>query len=359
MSNHAISTPSPTYGVLLPHFGRYVTAERMRNAGPMIESLGFDSVFVRDHVIQIPHEHEDPDVTFIDAFVVLSTVAATTTDLKLGTAVLVPHRHPILAAMMLSSLDFISGGGRVIAGWGIGNWDAEFEAVGLGAPDRRELIEEYVAILRRLWTGEPTSHESETYRFSDVQQRPVPAPGRPIPIWYGGNSAAAVRRTVEYCDGWAASRIPLANFKKRMARMRRIADEHQKPTPDAAVIPYVVPADTVEQGVARLHLDGLAADLNANEPPPASGRYETMADVDGAAIAGPPDVIVEAIRRFQTEGAQHIIFDLRPCLEDWEDRLQDLGENVLPLLRRGDGAPARDREVAAAARGDRETAPRR
>lgn len=329
------------YGILLPHFGRYATSDRMRGAGSLIEGYGFDSVWVRDHVVQQPHGHEDPDLTYLDAFVTLSTVAARTERLKLASAVIIPHRHPILAAMMLASLDFVSGGGRVIAGLGIGNWDAEFDAVGMGGWDRKALIGEYVAIIRQLWSGEPVSHESEHYRFADVQLSPVPASDAPIPIWYGGNSAAAVRRSVEFCDGWVASRIPVTSLTSRMRRLNRLSEEAGQTLPRVGAIPYIAPADTVEAGWARIKLDALLADLNAHEPPPPSGSFRTVDDVGGAVIAGPADVIIERVREIQEAGVEHFVFDLRPCLEDWEDRLQYLGERVLPQLHAGDGRKER------------------
>jgi alkanesulfonate monooxygenase SsuD/methylene tetrahydromethanopterin reductase-like flavin-dependent oxidoreductase (luciferase family) len=328
------------YGVLLPHFGRYCTTERMRAAGPLIEGLGFNSVWVRDHVVHTTHGHEDPNATFIDPFVVLAGIAHMTERLKLGSAILIPHRHPIHAAGLLGSLDFIAGPGRVIAGWGIGNWDREFEAIGLGSWDRREVLEEYVGIMRSLWSGEPVDHEGKFFQFKDVEIHPVPDPDNPVWIWYGGNSAAAVRRAVEYCDGWIASRIPMSSLEFRMKRLRRLSAESDKPLPKVGVVPYVVPADTVEAGVKRLNLEALLEDLNAHEPPPPSGRFESYEDAGGAAIAGPPDVIVEAVRRFQDAGTDHFVFDLRPCLEDWEDRLGYLGENVLPVLREGDRVAA-------------------
>lgn len=322
------------YGILLPHFGRYATPERMRGAGALIEGYSFDSVWVRDHVIQQPHGHEDPDLTYLDSFVTLSMVAATTEKLRLATAVLIPHRHPILAAMMLASLDFVAGPGRVIAGFGIGNWDVEFEAIGLGGWDRRELLEEYVGILKALWTGEPISHAGELYGFENVQISPVPSP--PIPIWYGGNSAAAVRRAVEYCEGWVASRMPISSLVKRMKRLRRLAGEHEKPTPEVAVVPYVSPAPTVEEGLSRINLPALLEDLTRYEVPPPSGAFTSFEDVGGAAMVGPIDVIGEQVRRFQEEGAEHVVFDLRPCLDNWEEKLAVLGEELLPALRAGD-----------------------
>ena len=326
------------YGVLLPHFGRYCTTERMRKAGRLIEGLGFDSVFVRDHVVHTTHGHEDPNATFIDPFVVLSSIAGTTDRLKLGTAILIPHRHPIHAAGLLGSLNFMAGPGRIIAGWGIGNWDREFEAIGLGEWDRREVLEEYVEIMRALWAGDTVDHDGKFFQFQEVEIHPVPDPKNPIPIWYGGNSAAAVRRAVEYCDGWIASRIPISSFELRMKRLRRLSGEADKSLPAVGVVPYVVPAASVEEGIKRLNLDALLEDLNAHEPPPPSGSYGSYDDAGGAAIAGPPDVIVEAVRRFQDAGTDHFVFDLRPCLEDWEERLADIGDNVLPTLREGDRA---------------------
>ena len=325
------------YGVLLPHFGRHLTTERVRGAGALAERLGFDSIWCRDHVVQQPHGHEDPDLTFLDPFVTLSTVAATTERVKLATAILIPHRHPIHAALLLGSLDFVAGPGRVIAGWGIGNWDSEFEAIGMGGWDRKALLEEYVGIIRSLWSGDLVSHHSDHYNFDDVQISPVPSSEHPVPLWYGGNSAAAVRRAVEYCDGWVASRMPISSFIKRMGRLRRLAGEASKPEPDAAVVPYISPASTVEKGLERINLGGLLEDLRKYEPPPPSGSFDSYEDVGGAAIAGPADVLIERVRQFQTEGARHFIFDLRPCLKDWEDQLAFLGESVLSPLRREDG----------------------
>ncbi len=331
------TTKTPQYGILLPHFGRHATAERIRMAGPAIEGYGFDSVWVRDHVVQQPHGHEDPNVTFIDAFVTLSTIGALTERLRLCSAVLIPHRHPVLLAMMLGSLDFVSGGGRVIAGVGVGNWNKEFEAIGQADWDRKEMLAEYVEIVRKLWSGESVSHEGTKFAFEDVMLSPVPAADQPVPIWYGGNSAAAVRRSVEYCDGWVASRMPRRSLAKRMKRLRRLSDEAGRPLPEVGVVPYVSPADTVEAGLARVNVPALLEDLTKLEPPPPSGSYSSVDDIDGAVIAGPPEVIVEEVRAFQEPGVEHFVFDLRPCLDEWEEQLAVLGEQVLPLLHDGDG----------------------
>src|SRR5437762_2556611 len=102
------------YGVLLPHFGSHAGRERLLGGARDIEAYGFDSVWVRDHLVFHPHEFEDQDRTHVDPFVVLSALASVTDKLTLATGTLIPHRHPILAALMLGSLDFIAGPGRII-----------------------------------------------------------------------------------------------------------------------------------------------------------------------------------------------------------------------------------------------------
>src|SRR5829696_7529370 len=108
--------PARQYGVLLPHFGTNASRQRLLDAAPIIERYGFDSVWVRDHIVYHPHEHEDQDRTHVDPFVILSAIAAVTERITLATGTLIPHRHPIHAALMLGSLDWIAGPDRIIAG---------------------------------------------------------------------------------------------------------------------------------------------------------------------------------------------------------------------------------------------------
>jgi probable F420-dependent oxidoreductase len=327
-----ITRDRKTYGLLLPQFGPFATRERLIEGARRAEQLGFDAVWVRDHVVFRPHPHEPPDRTHVDPFVVLAAVAAVTRSIVLGTATLIPHRHPIHAALLLGSLEFVAGRGRVLAGWGIGGNDAEFAALGTGAWDRRKVLPEQLAVMRALWSGEAVTFEGEFYRFRDVAIAPVPGPGDGIPIWYGGNSAAAVRRAVEYCDGWIPSRMPRRDVREGIARMERLAAGAGRPRPVAAVIPYVSPGRTVEEAAKAFNLDELLSTAAKQYLPPPSGRFETLDDLDGAAIAGPADVIVEHVRRFQAVGIEHLVFDLRTRFDRFEECLEMLGTEVLPEL---------------------------
>lgn len=322
------------YGVLLPQFGSAATRERLIDRCRDIELLGFDSVWVRDHVVYEPHTHEDPDRTHVDPFVVLAAVGAITTRLKLGTGVLIPHRHPIHTALLFGSLDFLAPD-RVEAGMGVGTYHHEFEAIGMGEPDRREVVEEQVDICRKLWSGQPVTYQGSHYRFEDVEIKPVPKAGD-IPIWYGGNSPAAVRRAVEYCDGWMPGRMPRGVYRERMERMRRLAEEHGKALPMTGTIPYVSPGRTVEEGLRHLDLDRLISATNAMNPSKTVPPMEGPDDLGGVAIVGPPDAIVEGVRADQEAGADLVVFDLRARFAEYEQMLHLVGEEVLPKLRAGD-----------------------
>lgn len=328
------------YGLLLPHFGSEATRARMVEAAVQAEQYGFDSVWVRDHLVFHPHAYEDQDRTFIDPIVVLSAIAAVTSGIILATGSLIPHRHPIHTALLLGSLDFIAGPNRILIGLGLGNDNHEFDVMGLGEWDRRELLPEQVEILRKLWTGESIEHEGKHYKFSNVDIHPSPAGGS-IPIWYCGTSAAAVRRAVEYCEGWIPSRIPGYTYVKRMDRMRLVAEQNgREDLPRTGVIPLVSPGRTHEEAAKALDLPRLlsATEKLYGEPP--NGRTGTLADLDGAVITGTSETIVEEVRHWQDLGALHFVFDLRARFHDWEECLAQLGEEVIPELRRGDGSPA-------------------
>src|SRR4029450_3983264 len=116
--------------------------------------------------------------------------------------------------------------GRVIAGMGLGTFDHEFAAVGLGGLDRRELLEEQVKVMHAVWSGDEVSFTGKYYQFNDVDIHPSPSSPGSIPIWYCGNSPASVRRAVEYCQGWMPGRITLRTFVKRVERMQMLADQH-------------------------------------------------------------------------------------------------------------------------------------
>ncbi|MCC6177329.1 MAG: TIGR03619 family F420-dependent LLM class oxidoreductase [Chloroflexi bacterium] len=328
-----VGTPKQ-YGLLLPHFGDQASREKLIKGAQMAEAYGFDSLWVRDHLVFHPHGMEGQDRTHVDPMITLSLVGAVTEKLILGTGSLIPYRNPIQTALLLASLEFVAGPGRVIAGFGIGTFDHEFRAAGLGGLDRKKLLEEQVQVMRLLWSGEEVSFKGEFYEFNDVDIHPSPSAPGSIPIWYCGNSPASVRRAVEYCNGWMPGRITLQTFVKRVDRMKMLAEQHGKPLPTAAAIPITSPGRTREEALAKVNWQGmLASAVKTDWVTPKSGGWNGPDDLEGALIAGPPDHIIEETVKYQESGLQHLVYDLRFRFEDWYDCLAMIGEEVLPKLR--------------------------
>jgi probable F420-dependent oxidoreductase len=320
------------YGVLLPHFGRYATRQRLIASARLIEDLGFDSVWVRDHVVYRPYAFEDPDSTHLDAFVVLGAVAAATERVILGTGALIPHRHPIHLANAITSLDRIAGPGRLLIGMGIGAWQHEFDALGMGDMDRKALFAEQIAILRALWTGERVDHEGAYYRFAGVE---VPEPVGHIPIWACGATLSAVHRAVELCDGWLP-RIPIGDLRARVKRMHALATKAGRSPLDVGALPFIVPARTTEEALRRIpesFLRSLYTEANKRWTQPASGTFATPDDLDGSLIYGDPERVVAGVVRLHDAGASHVVFDLRLQFGELDDVLRLIATRIMPELR--------------------------
>lgn len=324
------------YGVLLPHFGGHVRADRLRWTARTVEELGFDSVWVRDHVVYHPHAHEDQDRTHLDPLLTLSFFAALTGRVALGTAILIPHRHPILSALSLGSIDRLAGPGRLIAGWGVGRYDHEFDAVGLGGVDRKSLLREHIDAVRALLSGDGVDFEGAHYRFRGVDVHPVPGPDRRVPMWYGGASPALLGWAAESLDGWIPGRLGLQRYVRLRARLDELTEAASRAPLDVGLVPYVAVGSSIQEAARAFDVPRLLEEARARDRDGQS--YQSLEDLDGSVIAGPPAHIVEQVRRFQERGPLHLVFDLRAQFAGWEDSLVAIGTDVLPVLRGADDA---------------------
>jgi probable F420-dependent oxidoreductase len=322
------------FGLLLPHFGEHASIEKCLIGAAKAEAYGFDSVWVRDHLVFEPHGIEGSDKTHIEGPLVLAAVASVTQRLTLGTSMVICHRHPIYLAQLFAALSAISNG-RLIMGMGIGGFPHEFAAAGRPSTlaDRGKLAKTNAAICRRLWAGEKVSHSDDAYDFNDVRLRPIPV--RPIPIWCGGGTPASCRRAAEYGDGWMPARITLATFRKCVTYLRESCQNAGRPMVTAAVMPFTSIDKSRAAALASVNAQALIAE--AEKYPtwvkPASGRFSTLEDIEGFLLAGTPEDIVRATRAYEQAGADHIVYDLRFRYADWHEQIAFLGEEVLPALR--------------------------
>jgi alkanesulfonate monooxygenase SsuD/methylene tetrahydromethanopterin reductase-like flavin-dependent oxidoreductase (luciferase family) len=328
------------YGLLLPHFGVYADRDRLLDGARLAEQMGFDSVWVRDHLIFEPHgEMEDPNRSFFDALITLTAVGAVTERIELGTGSLIPFRHPLEVALSVATLTQLVGP-RVILGYGAGTFDHEFEAVGIDPTLKRwELVKSTALILRRVWAENAVDYADEHYQFTDVTIEPKPV-GGPVPFWYCGNTPASARRAVEYCEGWMPGRISLATFRARVAKMAELSEAAGRTPPTAAVIPPTSVEATREEALRYVNVEGLLAWANKARfwVKPPSGRFETWEDLEGTLIAGDPDDVVEECLKFQAAGCEHLVFDFRFKFERFFEQIELLGKEVLPRLRQAEVA---------------------
>jgi probable F420-dependent oxidoreductase len=322
------------FGLLLPHFCEHASMTHCLEGAKRAEAYGFDSVWVRDHLVFEPHGIEGSDNTHIEGLLVLSAIAAVTKNISLGTSMAICHRHPIHLAQLFAGLSAISLG-RVIMGLGLGGFPHEFAAAGYasGLEERAELVRSNVQICRRLWTGERVSFKNKYFDFTDVALKPSPV--KPIPIWYGGGTPAACRRAVEYCDGWMPARTTLATFRKLIAYIRELCQRAGKPMISAAVMPFTSIGKDREAALSRINIESLIAEVNKFPTwvKPASGIFSKLDDIRGFILAGTPADIVCETRAYEEAGADHVVFDLRFRYADWPEQIDLLGKEVLPSLR--------------------------
>lgn len=322
------------FGLLLPHFGEFADRELILEGSKQAEVLGFDSVWVRDHLLFEPHgEFESAAKDFFEPLTVLTAIGAVTKTISLGTATLIPYRHPLITALTLATMSHMVGP-RIIAGWGAGTFDHEFEAIGMGGIFRPELVESTAKILEAVWSGDEVSYADDHFQFDNVTIHPKPA-GK-IPFWYGGATPASARRAAEYCDGWMPGRTTLLTIEKRVAQIQKLIAENGRPMPTIGVVPPTTIAETEAEAWAGTNVDGLLSWANERGKwwvKPESGRFETAADIEGSLIAGTPDQVVEQVRKFEAVGVDHLVFDLRLSYDRWFASIDLLGNEVLPRLR--------------------------
>jgi probable F420-dependent oxidoreductase len=179
------------FGIHLPQFGRASSAEAITAAARRAEELGFDDVWVSDHVAQ-PASQGYPSPFLYDPLLTLAWAAAATERIELGTSVLVAAQyHPLWLANATASLDALSGG-RLKLAIGVGWSEAEYTALGQDFGTRGRRTDEILDVLDVCWNQDPSTYAGEHYQFDDM--RVLPKPAHPIEIWIGGSSEPAYRR---------------------------------------------------------------------------------------------------------------------------------------------------------------------
>lgn len=316
------------FGVLLPHFGKEGSRHRILDGGRLCEELGFDSIWVRDHLLWNPHSMERAGLRFVEPLLTLAAVAAVTKRIKLGTAVLVPLRWPLKLCQDLASLSYIAGG-RVIAGIGLGFNPAELATVGMRMEDRVDIMRETIEIARQVWHGDNVSYHGKVFSFDNVTLEPKPL--EPIPFFCGGSTRAAIRRAAQYCDGWLPGRVPMTTFDDRVKYLRQLTDRK--------IILGNIPITRIDpdRNKARnsINVEALAESSEGASHwiKPPSGKFQTIEDLEGLLIVGNPDDCAAEVEKFRVRGVEQLVFDLRLQYDRFEESLEFISKELLPRFR--------------------------
>jgi len=315
------------FGVSIGNFGQYgkhgAARDQVRVA-QAAERLGFDSVWVHDHIVmpmriraRYPY-NESGRAGFawrqdiFDPLAMMAAVAAVTQRVEIGTSVLiVPYRSPVLLARMVATIDQIARG-RVRLGVGVGWMREEFEALGIGDwyPVRGRVTDEWLAICKLLWTAEkPADFAGRFAAFSGIATFPKPVNGT-IPLWVGGWGDVAARRVARLGDGYQTISSSPAEVAAQLATVRVELEKRGRRLEEIEVSML---------GGVRL---GAAS---ATGPAPLIGGSNAQ--------------IIAQLAEYREAGLQHLIAMPRsagagPFTPDGliED-MQRLAEDVLPALR--------------------------
>ena len=185
------------FGVMLPHYRHVADPDGIYRIAQEAEAMGFQSVWVSDHVVVPDDMVERFGKGYYDMFTVLGYVASITKRVQLGTSIVImPLRHPLHTAQVAATVDQLSKG-RLILGVGAGVAQREFECLNASWEDRGAVTDESIQALRHAWTVDPVDFQGRFFNFSGIQSYPPTYQDPHPPIWVGGGSRRSLRRAAE------------------------------------------------------------------------------------------------------------------------------------------------------------------
>ncbi len=308
---------SVRFGATLPQIKR--SWDETRAAAVEFDALGYDSLWVCDHLVGIPL----PKLPILEAWSLLAAVAAVTKQARLGTLVTPPFfRNPAVLAKQIATLDAISGG-RVIAGLGAGWFEAEFRGYGCEFPglrDRLRALEESIEIMKRLWTQEEATFEGKSFHVEGAVCEPKPARRPPILIG-GGGERVLMGIAARHADIWNNMAVFQARLAEKVEALRRRCDE-------------------VGRDFSTLEISQQCVVVIAEDADAARGQLEKAKKLYGGhmgsaleehGIWGSPEGVIERIERHVRLGCT--LFAIEFFGRDTREPARLFAEKVVPAFR--------------------------
>lgn len=228
----------------------FVRPEAVAEVAAAADRLGFNAALVTDHPCPTGRWLDAGGHHAQDPFVMLSLIAAYTKRIRLQTGILVlPYRNPFITARAVSSLDVFSGG-RVTLSVGAGYLKGEYKALNADFDNRNDVMDEYILAMKAAWTNDEFTFKGSNYEALGNRILPRPVQNPHPPIYIGGNAKRAIRRAVEFADGWNPFFTPAAisstsrttamttieDLKQGLAYMRQHCETVGRATPPEVVL---------------------------------------------------------------------------------------------------------------------------
>ena len=225
-----------------PQMGPIADPDFVVRYARLVESLGFESLWTIDHALMcLDYDSTYPykttgrtpipaDANMPDPLILMMLIAASTERIRVGTSMLIlPQRHPILLAKEVATLDRYSGG-RVTLGVGVGWVEEEVAILKQDFHDRGRRADEWIEVLRALWSEGASEYEGGYFQFKDIVSSPKPVQAGGVPLMIGGHSAAAARRAGRYGNEfyphWSTRGPDEAALSKLIPVLERTAEAH-------------------------------------------------------------------------------------------------------------------------------------
>lgn len=318
-----MTTLANTFGIAARNFVAYPDmpdANALVEYGIRVEQLGYDSVWVWDHMLL----GVDPNFPIIDSLTVLTAMAARTSRIKLGTGILVlPLRNPVGLAKQLSSMDQLSKG-RMVMGMAAGWYKREFDAMGIAFDKRGRLMDENIEIMTRLWTEHAVDGEYMNHKISAAVMYPKPHQKPYMPILIGGYVDVVLKRAAVKGQGWLTYFYKPEDFKRSWDKIRNFASEAGK-DPDMLLNASQLPIYVSKSKEAAK--EPMMEWLNTEWDFPAHSDCSRE-----SAIMGTVDECVEQLRDHLKVGVQKIIF---VPYKYQDEQVEIIAKEIIPRLRQG------------------------
>ena len=313
------------FGITVPNYRRLANPEHIVRVAQRSEELGFDSLWVTDHVVVPEPYREMFGATIYDPLSVLAFLAAHTRSARLGTAVLViPYRNPVVVAKQLATIDNLSGG-RLVFGSGAGWAPEEFDALGVSYSERGPITDEYLRVILELWTNPSPSFDGRYVHLHDVHAEPRPIQQPHPPLLIGGYGKRAIRRAVAIGQGWLPDGMSLPDLQSAIGYLHQAAEAAGR-APDSL--------DVVLRTGLMLHESSTAESDVDSSPTPWEQSSTFTAEGSPLPFRGSVSQVIDDIHEAERIGVRELIFESPVQRNDERfDTIEAFASQILPLFR--------------------------